>query len=291
MKARIYYFTGTGNSMRAARVIAERLGDTEIVSMRADPKEYSAKDCETVGFIFPVYHWTMPAPAVSFVENLEINPRAYVFAVAMPSFICGMACERLAGILARKGVKLNYGNIVNSVANYVIVYPPFPSPKLRVPKTEKKLKIIAEDVFRKKERDYPKASKSIKRRNERVMTPYLELQKYADNPFTISKGCISCGLCSRVCPCHNIILEGGRPTFQHHCANCMACVVSCPKRAIGYEITGGDRKLLDASGSRTPLVKIMGLPPKRKLYRNPYITVNDLTKESELWPKEVKQEK
>ncbi len=285
MTNRIYYFTGTGNSMRAARVIAERLGNAELISMRADPKEYSASDCDIVGFIFPVYHWTMPAPAVSFVENLEINPKAYVFAVAMPSFICGMACERLAEILAKKGVGLNYGNIVNSVANYVIVYPPFPSPRFRVPKTEKKLKKIAEDISQKRERDYPRASKLIRRRNERFMTPYLDLQKYADDPFTVSADCISCGLCSRVCPCHNIVLEDGRPTFRHHCANCMACVVSCPKRAIGYEITAGDRKLLDASNSKTPLVKIMGLPPKRRLYRNPYITVNDLTKESESWPK------
>ena len=291
MVNRIYYFTGTGNSMRAARVIAGRLGNTEIVSMRADPRDFSAKDCEIVGFVFPVYHWTMPAPAVSFVENLDINPGAYVFAVAMPSFVCGMACERLAEILERKGVELQYGCKVNSVANYVIVYPPFPSPRLRVPQTEKKLKKIAEDISNRETRDYPRASRMIKRKSERIMTPYLELQKYADNPFTISENCISCGLCSRVCPCHNIVLEGGKPTFQHHCANCMACVVACPKRAIGYEITAGDRKLLDASSSKTPLVKIMGLPPKRKLYRNPYISVNDLTKESELWPKEEKQEK
>lgn len=277
--------------MRAARIIAERLGNTEIVSMRADPADYSANDCEIVGFVYPVYHWTMPAPAVSFVEKLDINPKAYVFVVAMPSFVCGMACEKLAEILDRKGIRLQYGNIVNSVANYVIVYPPFPPPKLRVPKTEKKLKKIAEDIFERKTRAYPRASKMIKRKSERVMTPYLELQKYADNPFTISKECISCGLCSRVCPCHNIVLEGGKPSFQHHCANCMACVVSCPKRAIGYEIKGEDRKLLDSSYSKTPIVKIMGLPPKRKLYRNPYITVNDLTKESELWLKEVKQEK
>lgn len=291
MKARIYYFTGTGNSMRASRVIAQRLGDAEIVSMRADPGDYSAKNCEIVGFVFPVYHWTMPAPAVSFVEKLEINHDAYVFGIAMPSFICGMACEKLAEILDKKGVRLNYGNLVNSVANYVIVYTPFPSPKLRVPRTEKKLKTIAEDISAKRERDYPRASRTIRRRSEGFMTPYLELQKYADNPFTISENCISCGMCSRVCPCHNIVLEAGKPIFQHHCANCMACVVSCPKRAIGYDITEGDRKLLDASSSKTKLVKIMGLPPKRRLYRNPYITVNDLTKESEIWPKEEKQEK
>ncbi len=93
--------------MRAARVIAGRLGDTEVVSMRADPNAYSAKDCDVIGFVYPVYHWTMPAPAVSFVENLEINPGAYFFVIAMPSFICGMACERLAEILDAKGAGRN----------------------------------------------------------------------------------------------------------------------------------------------------------------------------------------
>ena len=281
MRNKIYYFTGTGNSMRAARIIAEKLGDTEIISMRTDPKEESARDCDVVGFVFPVYHWTMPAYAAAYVEFLEINPKAYVFAVAMPSFICGIACETLANILKQKHIKLAYGNLVYSVANYAIVYPPFPPAKLRVPKTEKKLKVIAEEIASRTEKEYPHASASMKKRKERVMTPYLELQKYADNPFTISEDCISCGTCARVCPCRNIQLNSGKPQFLHHCANCMACVVSCPKRAIGYEITSGDRKLLDASGKKTPLVKIMGLPRKRKLYRNPYISVADLMKDKE----------
>ena len=281
MKKRIYYFTGTGNSMRAARVIASALGDTEIVSMRMNPEDVPATDCEVVGFIYPVYHWTIPEPAERFVEKLEINPDAYVFVVAMPSFICGYACERLNQILDSKGVRLAYGNLVNSVANYVIVYPPFPSPKLRVPKTEKKLKKIAEEIVSRTKRDYPKAGRRVRRNMDSFMGPYMELQISADNPFTVSDDCISCGLCTRVCPCKNLTMENGKPKFNHHCANCMACVTSCPKRAIGYNITDSDKKLLDASSYKTPLVKIMGLPKKRKLYRNPYITVNDLTKNRE----------
>lgn len=267
--------------MRAARVIAQKLGKTEIISMRTDPKDYPATECDVVGFVYPVYHWTMPEPAVSFVEQLEINPNAYVFVVSMPSFVCGVACEKLAEILESKGIQINYGNLVYSVANYAIVYPPFPPAKLRVPKTEKKIKRIAEDVLLRKRRKYPRANRFIKYRKDKVMKPYLELQKYADNPFTISDKCISCGMCSKVCPCRNIEMENGRPTFRHHCSNCMACVVSCPKRAIGYEIESGDKELLNSMNSKTPIVKIMGLPKKRKLYRNPYITANDLTKNME----------
>ena len=86
MKRVIYYFTGTGNSMRAARVIAGKLTDTTIISMRCDPKTVPASDCEVVGFVFPVYHWTIPAPAVRFIEQLEIDPNAYIFAVAMLNY-------------------------------------------------------------------------------------------------------------------------------------------------------------------------------------------------------------
>ena len=279
MEKVIYYFTGTGNSLRAAKVIASHLGNTEIISMRCNPKDVPAIDADIVGFVFPVYHWTMPAPVVSFVENLDINPRAYVFVIAMPSFICGIACEKAAEILSKKGISISYGNMVKSVANYVIVYPPFPFPKLRVPRTEKKLKRIAEDITSGEKRPYPVASKFIKYRRNRVMDSYLDLQKYADIPFTISEACISCGLCSKVCPCVNIELKDGKPTFLHHCAQCMACVTSCPNRAIGYDITANDRKLLNAASKKTPIVKIMGLPKRRKIYRNPYVKVQELTKE------------
>lgn len=279
MKSIIYYFTGTGNSLRAAVKIGEKLKNAELVSMRCNPEDVPATDYDVIGFIFPVYHWTMPAPAVKFVESLKINTKAYIFAVAMPSLICGFACERIEELLEKKGAHLSYGNKVNSVANYVIVYPPFPSPKIVVPKTEKKLDKIGLEISSLTKRDYPKAGRMVKARRDKVMNPYLELQKYADYPFIISSDCISCGLCSKVCSCNNIELVEGKPTFQHHCAQCMACIVSCPKRAIGYSLTEGDKSLLNEISKDTPIAKIMGLPAKRKLYKNPYVTVQDLTKE------------
>lgn len=33
---KIFYFSGTVNSMRAAEIIAEKLGNTEFISMRSD---------------------------------------------------------------------------------------------------------------------------------------------------------------------------------------------------------------------------------------------------------------
>lgn len=278
MKCRIYYFTGTGNSLRAAEKIAERVGNAELISMRCDPKDVPADDCDMIGFVYPVYHWTAPEPVIRFIRGLRINTKAYIFAVANPSIVCGYAVEKAAKLLRKKGAVLSYGNMINSVANYVIVYPPVPPAKLMVPFMERKAEKIAEDIAHHRHRAYPKAGALVRVRYKSFMQPYIDIQEYADHPFTVSDECIGCGLCSRVCPCGNIVLKDKRPEFLHNCANCMACVTSCPKRAIGYDIRAGGCELLNASTAKTPLVRIMGLPAHRKLYRNPYITVQQLTK-------------
>ncbi len=278
MRKAIYYFTGTGNSMRASVKIAQRLGDTDIISMRNNPAKVSAADCDIIGFVYPVYHWTMPEPAARFVERLEINPKAYIFVVAMPSFVLGNACKRLKRILTAKGASLSYGEKVNSVANYMLVYPPMPSPKYVVPKTEKKLERIAEDIANRRSRKIPMENAFIRRIHHKVMEPYKKLQKYADIPFTISDDCISCGLCAKVCPVGNIVMAEGRPTFCHKCAQCMACVSFCPKRAIGYNLEKTELMEHAKDLKKTPVVKKMGLPAGRKRYHNPYITASDITK-------------
>lgn len=278
MKKVIYYFSGTGNSLRAAVKIAARLGDTEIISMRNDPSKVPATDCDVIGFIYPVYHWTMPEPAYQFVKALSINPSAYIFAVAMPSLVLGYACEKLAKLLDAKGAALAYGTKVSSVANYALVYPPFPSPHIVVPRAEKKLDKIAAEVASGLHKDYPRAGALVKRKYAKVMPQYKALQPFADRPFTVSDDCVSCGLCARICPCGNIKMMGGKPEFLHHCAQCMACVSFCPRRAIGYSLSADDLAELQKTGLHVPVVRKMGLPAERKLYRNPFVSAGDLVK-------------
>jgi ferredoxin len=46
--------------------------------------------------------------------------------------------------------------------------------------------------------------------------------------------CIGCGLCTRVCPVHNIELVEKKPAWSHHCEMCFACDEWCPQRAIHH---------------------------------------------------------
>lgn len=280
MKNVIFYFSGTGNSMRAAEIIAKNIGDTEIISMRENQEEITAKSYDTIGFIFPVYHWTMPELVQRFIEKLEINENAYVFCIAMPSFVCGCACEKLEEILSKKNIKISYGNKVYNVANYCLVYPPLPPTKLVVPRAERKLNKIALDIKNKKIKDIPRANFIVRNKIDKIMAKYKPVLKYADLGFKINEDCMGCGTCTRVCPANNIELKDKKPVFNNKCEQCMACVSYCPKKAIEYKI---DEKLLQEKGVDTKnikVIKIMKLTKKSRRYHNPNITAADLSKKT-----------
>ena len=81
-----------------------------------------------------------------------------------------------------------------------------------------------------------------------------------DKYFFADDDCISCGLCTKVCPCHNIELKDGKPVFKHQCSQCMSCIVFCPKQALNAPVNKPKTK-------------------KRKKYHNPYISAKDIMKE------------
>ena len=72
MKNIIYCFSGTGNSLRAARIIADTLKDTVIVNVKNDPSGYGAENADVIGFVCPVYEWNVPGRMREFISGLSI---------------------------------------------------------------------------------------------------------------------------------------------------------------------------------------------------------------------------
>lgn len=275
MKKVIYYFSGTGNSLRAARVIAEEIGGAKLISMKSNPDNVPASDAEMIGFVCPVYEWDVPKMVKAFASRLAVNPKAYIFMVATYIAIHGRCFETIDRILYKKGTRLHYGKALRCVASQCISYEPFPPARFMVPLSEKSAKSIGKEIAARKLRKFPLMSPVSKKLYPKMMVPFLNVQHEYDKGFYTSDACTGCGVCRKVCPRGNITFSEKRPVWNHSCEGCNACVVYCPAKAIQFKTPDAYVQLNNGISRK------LGLPETRTRYHNPYITAADLMKDGE----------
>ena len=104
----IFYFTGTGNSLYAAQQLA-REGE-RVVSMidavRAREFHCTLAPGEALGFVFPVYFYTVSDPVLELVRNLTVENADFVYAVIPCGASIGPAGGFLKSELKKRGLEL-----------------------------------------------------------------------------------------------------------------------------------------------------------------------------------------
>ncbi len=237
MKSVIYYFTGTGNSLAAAKKVAASLGDTEIVPIATfrDTAGRITPDADRVGIVCPVYFSGLPAMAASFAERLDVAKADYVFSVVTHGGGGGSAALRqLDGILReRAGRGLDAGFTVSMPGNYILMYAsPAGEKRDRLLATaDADLERIADRIRQGERLNLPNSP--VARLVKALMYPRFRSRVHGDDrKFTVSERCTSCGTCARLCPAGNIEMVGGRPVWNHRCELCCGCIHLCPAEAI-----------------------------------------------------------
>jgi hypothetical protein len=118
MKTVIFYYTGTGNSLWSARLLAEKLGGAKFLPMKG-ADALAAGDAEAVGFAFPVHVWGIPLPVRRFIEKVSLRPGTYIFALAVNAGQVSRTLVQLRGLLAGRGLKLAAGFSIVLPSNYI----------------------------------------------------------------------------------------------------------------------------------------------------------------------------
>lgn len=275
MEKVIYYFTGTGNSLRAARLIGRAMGGARLISMKCDPGRVPADRAHVVGFVCPVYEWDIPKPVREFVSRLAVNPRAYCFMAATYVGIHGKAFETMDSLLAEKGTGLQYARALRCVASQCVAYEPFPPAWLMTPLSDWGASRIGRQIAAREQRKRPAMSPLTRMLYPRLIAPFLAVQQHYDEGFFTTEDCIGCRTCVRVCPCGNLSFQGGRPVWNHHCEGCNACVAYCPVKAIRFRTPEAYARLDNFISRR------LGLPETRTRYHHPAVTAADLTSRGE----------
>lgn len=248
-KNRIYCFSGTGNCLNLAKIIARELGDTEIVSLRSEPADFDARDAERVGFVFPCYAGGLPGKVEEYAARVEITPGAYTFAVVSYAGYPGCGPHIIDTLH-----KLDYWAGVQQPCSCIWLFPhdlTGPAEKT-LRKGEEKAKRIAEDIREKKTTQSP--PKAVVNQLEHKAWPQLSKKKAA--LLDADTKCIGCGQCVKICPQGNIHMQGVHPQFGLDCIGCLGCLQYCPVGAISMG----------------------GVTVKRKRYHNPSITAAELIK-------------
>lgn len=256
MSATIYYFTGTGNSLKIARDLAESLGDTELIPLAKATEEQLSSDRDTVGIVFPVYAWGPPSVVARFMDKVKIGPDRYVFAVCTCGGSASGTLMKVKKQLGARGIALSSGFVILMPTNYIVWSGSLPEEKQQkmFAKARARVGEICAVVKEKKVQEVEMGGLIGRVITGLVYRFAMGAFPKGDKKFTLLETCNSCGICEKVCPVDNLEMKDGKPSWLHSCEQCLACLQWCPQEAIQV------RK------------KTVG----RKRYHHPEIKVNDL---------------
>jgi ferredoxin len=238
----IFYFTGTGNSLQAAKSIAEYNGE-ELVSIAAviNSKkkcyEYTLKEDERIGFVYPVYAWAPPKIVFQLIEGLKLNNyhNNYTFSVATCGDNIGKTMEVLGVALKRNNMNLNSGFSIAMPNNYIIMgnVDSKEVEEKKLAAAEETLKNINKVVQGRRRGVFEVKKGFLPGVLTSVINPLFNKNAVDTKKFYADDKCTGCGICEKVCNCENIKVEG-KPKWGERCTQCLACIHYCPTRAIQY---------------------------------------------------------
>ena len=119
MRKAIFYYTGTGNSLWVARMLAKELGNIELISISDWGKGNTEIDLKVVGLVFPVHLWGLSTRIVNLVNELKALQPKYIFATAVHAGQVSDTLVQLMRILEKKGLSLSSGFEIKMPSNYI----------------------------------------------------------------------------------------------------------------------------------------------------------------------------
>ena len=261
MKTILYYFSGTGNTLMLARLLAKELDNTEIINIASHNAPDKHPEADAIGILFPVYAFGLPKIMHDFVSSqLKIPDNAYVFSLTNFAGAGGAAASKqLKHLLSAKGEKLNARFWLPMPSNYI----PFGGAESQNKQNRRflsaanRIKKIAEIIRKRPENYFYKRNRIPLFISNIFYKLFMKKCGIDARKFYINDKCTSCGTCAKVCPTHNIKIIDKHPSWGTNCEQCMACLQWCPTGAI----------------------QINGVPENRARYHNPGIEVEDLIKD------------
>lgn len=225
---KILYFTATGNSLAVAKVFGGELKSIPQL-VRDGIKEI---EDDIIGIVSPTYLADAPKMVASFLKNTSLKAD-YMFGVFTYGIEAGGIVNHVQSYASQGGNSFDYLNTILMVDNAIERFEIGKElKKLPEKNVDGQLKRILSDVQSRK-----KAISKVGVKSKIADATYHAVGKYSIAPdraksFIINDSCVKCGICAKVCPANNIIVEDDVVKFLEQCEGCLGCLHNCPKVAI-----------------------------------------------------------
>ncbi len=244
----IYYYSGSGNSLSVSKQIAQKLGNTDIISiynLRDDPtvpEKYSR-----VGIVTATWFIRPPRIVKEMCEKLILSRKQKVFIIATCGGYDGYVCIDLKAILRPKTDFPIQTFMLPMPPDHIVGFSPLPdwADRIYLRHAEKAATAIAEKI----KNDSPtKNRKGINRKflnwSSNAFNSRLGVDRDSvEGGFYTTDACTRCGICEKLCKNGNIKLTEDGVVWGHDCQQCMACIMWCPNKAIWHpNVTEGRRR-------------------------------------------------
>jgi len=244
MRCLIAYFSGTGTTETALRMLSEelekqgyevslaRMEDATLKRMPIDPRGY-----DLFGLASPVLEFGTPRIVMDFVRLLPTAEAQRTFILRTAGGVASQnyhASKALIRKLRRKGYPVFYERIISLGSNWIVKFSDQAVRRLHEAAL-RKAALMAADLHEGRNRFLRSGFWNGVLRG---LVSFLGTRTtwLIGKDLRVSSACTLCGLCARGCPRGNISERGGKIRFGLSCIVCMRCVYSCPSRAIGFKL-------------------------------------------------------
>ena len=238
----IFYFSGTGNSLYIAKNIAKENKENliSIASTMVEGNEcyeFTLKDNEVIGLVYPVYAWGPPKQVLEFMKKLKLINfnNNYIFTVATCGANIGNTVKVIDKALKKKNLHLNSGFSVIMPNNYIF----FGDVDTKEVESEKLLKAkqvlatINNTIKHRVDNVYQVEKGMLPSVMTSIVNPLFNKNALNTKSFHVNENCNGCGLCEKVCNSRTIKVKE-KPQWGNKCTQCLACIHLCQTKAIQY---------------------------------------------------------
>lgn len=230
----ILYYSGTGNSRYVAKRIAEKIGDKNIINLGKlvkSGKDLHIENVDNLIFVYPTYAGRMPVFLSKYLSKQNFKEGAKSYFVTTCGASGGNQSKNLKAFCDKLKLSFQSFFVVVMPENYIAL---FHAP------SEEKAKAIINKANPHIDRITEKIAKEYKLKHITgfVKSPYNDIfykMVVKAKGFHTDSGCVGCGKCANVCVLNNIKLQDDKPVWGDACTHCMACINSCPTKAIQYK--------------------------------------------------------